>query len=46
MANFRLSNEFDTSNREKFRPRYHHTPVYAWMNDPNGMFFKDGEWLQ
>lgn len=44
MANFRLSNEFDTSNREKFRPRYHHTPVYAWMNDPNGMFFKDGEW--
>ncbi len=36
------SNEFDTTNREKFRPQYHHTPAYAWMNDPNGMFYKDG----
>ncbi len=33
---------FDTTNREKFRPQYHHTPVYGWMNDPNGMFYKDG----
>ncbi len=36
------SNTFDTANREKFRPQYHHTPVYGWMNDPNGMFYKDG----
>ena len=36
------SNEFDTTNREKFRPQYHHTPAYGWMNDPNGMFYKDG----
>ena len=36
------SDVFDTSNREKFRPAYHHTPVYGWMNDPNGMFYKDG----
>ena len=36
------SNEFDTANRERFRPLYHHTPVYGWMNDPNGMFYKDG----
>ena len=28
--------------KEKFRPSYHHTPVYGWMNDPNGMFYKDG----
>lgn len=35
---------FDTSNREKFRPAYHHTPLYGWMNDPNGMFYKDGMW--
>lgn len=28
----------------KFRPRYHHTPLYGWMNDPNGMFYKDGVW--
>lgn len=27
---------------EKFRPAYHHAPVYGWMNDPNGMFYKDG----
>lgn len=37
-----LSDTFDTSNREKFRPVYHHTPTYGWMNDPNGMFYKDG----
>ncbi len=39
----KLSDTFDTSNREKqFRPVYHHTPLYGWMNDPNGMFYKDG----
>ena len=38
------SDTFDTTNREKFRPAYHHTPVYGWMNDPNGMFYKDGVW--
>ena len=40
----KYSNSFDTSNREKFRPLYHHTPLYGWMNDPNGMFYKDGVW--
>lgn len=40
----KFSNDFDTTNREKFRPSYHHTPLYGWMNDPNGMFYKDGEW--
>ncbi|MBO4658152.1 MAG: DUF4980 domain-containing protein [Prevotella sp.] len=40
----KYSNTFDTSNREKFRPLYHHTPLYGWMNDPNGMFYKDGVW--
>ena len=37
-----LSDTFDTANTEKFRPVYHHTPAYGWMNDPNGMFYKDG----
>ena len=40
----KYDNSFDTSNREYFRPLYHHTPNYGWMNDPNGMFYKDGVW--
>lgn len=40
----KTSDKFDTTNREKFRPEFHHTPVYGWMNDPNGMFYKDGVW--
>lgn len=39
-----LSDTFDTSNTEKYRPAFHHTPLYGWMNDPNGMFYKDGVW--
>ena len=39
-----LADIFDTTNREKFRPLYHHTPAYGWMNDPNGMFYLDGTW--
>lgn len=37
-----LSGSFDMANKESFRPVYHHTPAYGWMNDPNGMFYKDG----
>lgn len=33
-----------TDNETKYRPLYHHTPLYGWMNDPNGMFYKDGRW--
>ena len=40
----KFSDTFDTANRERFRPVYHHTPLYGWMNDPNGMFYKDGTW--
>lgn len=29
---------------EPFRPVYHHSPEWGWMNDPNGMFYKDGVW--
>ena len=28
----------------KYRPLFHHAPLYGWMNDPNGMFYKDGVW--
>ena len=40
----KYSDTFDTTNREKFRPAYHHTPLYGWMNDPNGMFYKNNTW--
>ena len=40
----KVSDTFDTTNRERYRPVYHHTPAYGWMNDPNGMFYKDGVW--
>jgi fructan beta-fructosidase len=29
---------------EKHRPEVHFTPASGWMNDPNGMFFLDGEY--
>ncbi len=36
---------FDRTNREKaYRPFYHFTPEYGWMNDPNGLVYQDGEW--
>ena len=37
-----LSDEFSVENIEKYRPVFHHTPEYGWMNDPNGMFYHDG----
>jgi len=40
----KYSDSFDAANKEKFRPAYHHTPAFGWMNDPNGMFYKDGVW--
>lgn len=40
-SDFKESDDM-TIDTEKFRPAYHHTPAYGWMNDPNGMFYKDG----
>ncbi len=40
----RLSDTFDTANTDYYRPVYHHTPLYGWMNDANGLVYKDGEY--
>ncbi|MCF0177440.1 MAG: GH32 C-terminal domain-containing protein [Bacteroidales bacterium] len=37
-----LSESYDETNREYYRPVYHHTPTIGWMNDANGLVFKDG----
>ena len=34
----------ESSFNEKFRPRFHFTPKKNWMNDPNGLVYKDGEY--
>ena len=33
-----------TKGKRDFRPEYHVTPENMWLNDPNGMFYRDGEW--
>lgn len=40
----RLADNFDTTNTDYYRPVYHHTPLYGWMNDANGLVYKDGEY--
>lgn len=34
--------KYEVAEFDKFRNVYHHTPLYGWMNDPNGMYYKDG----
>lgn len=38
------SDTFDFNYDETYRPQFHFTPEYGWMNDPNGMVYLDGEY--
>lgn len=37
-----LVDQYDRENNEHFRPLFHFSPDFGWMNDPNGMVYKDG----
>jgi len=38
------SDKFEFDYNEKYRPQFHFSPEYGWMNDPNGMVYLDGEY--
>src|SRR5574344_2360712 len=44
LKKMRLSNTWDVKNTDYYRPIYHNTPQYGWMNDANGLVYKDGEY--
>ncbi|MDO4229984.1 MAG: GH32 C-terminal domain-containing protein [Capnocytophaga sp.] len=35
---------YDFNYSERYRPLYHFSPQYGWMNDPNGMVYHNGEY--
>lgn len=44
LQKLRLSDTWNVTNTDYYRPVYHHTPAYGWMNDANGLTYKDGEY--
>ncbi|MFR1234905.1 MAG: GH32 C-terminal domain-containing protein [Barnesiella sp.] len=43
-SDIRQSDTFEGNKEEKYRPVYHFTPPYGWMNDPNGLLYYDGNY--
>jgi len=44
ISEIKQSDRFNFEYNETFRPQFHFTPQYGWMNDPNGMVYLDGEY--
>ena len=44
LKSLQISDTWNVENTDYYRPIYHHTPSYGWMNDANGMVYKDGEY--
>ncbi len=42
MFQFAFAQNKIVKNENLYRPTIHFTPLSGWMNDPNGMFYKDG----